>query len=527
MQSNDLHHSSTNSFVRSPHLLANDLQSQLTMLYALTQQQISSPSSSSPSDLTLESQIKRIKKTMPLPNEPPSQIPLISATNSRSSSTSDREVVKVVTTAGPQCVDKEFLTQLLLRKDVIPARKRRDFIPNEMKDDHYWERRRKNNLAAKRSREKRRFNDIVLETKVVELSNENDALKAKLHLMLSRLNMKETEMESLFEEEQRLGHICLKPATLASTMLTHRTGTSDDDDYSSQSTRPKNFSSSETHDDDEVESTTFDDNPLHTRVQHPLLYNQLLGSNNGNGAVDLSRTEVKTGNLLTTISNKSPPPLTPSPSPPNESLLQILANQILKTKQPEAITSSRLLTIASPTDTKPNLSTLKRNLNQIQQDDEQQKKWDEAAMALLSLNKPPPPPPAPTEQQTALQSVCQSVINGLLRKPNPPRATIDYHSNNQQQMQGENFHHHHHQHHHQQQQQQQQDNINSLNQLKTLMNYFSTSSNNSFSMPPLQQSSTCVSEQIQTINNHTQQSHEPRGDMMPLKLRMKMLNAKS
>jgi hypothetical protein len=99
---------------------------------------------------------------MPMPNEPPSQVPLISTRDSRSSSTSEREVVKVVTTAGPQCVDKEFLTQLLLRKDVIPARKRRDFIPNEMKDDHYWERRRKNNLAAKRSREKRRLNDIVL-----------------------------------------------------------------------------------------------------------------------------------------------------------------------------------------------------------------------------------------------------------------------------------------------------------------------------------------------------------------------------
>jgi hypothetical protein len=99
---------------------------------------------------------------MPMPNEPPTQVPFSSARDSRSSSTSDREVVKVVTTAGPQSVDKEFLTQLLLRKDVIPARKRRDFIPNDMKDDHYWERRRKNNLAAKRSREKRRLNDIVL-----------------------------------------------------------------------------------------------------------------------------------------------------------------------------------------------------------------------------------------------------------------------------------------------------------------------------------------------------------------------------
>ena len=71
-------------------------------------------------------------------------------------------MVKVVTTAGPQCVDKQFLTHLLSRKDVIPARKRRDFIPNDLKDNHYWERRRKNNLAAKRSREKRRLTDIVL-----------------------------------------------------------------------------------------------------------------------------------------------------------------------------------------------------------------------------------------------------------------------------------------------------------------------------------------------------------------------------
>lgn len=343
--------------------------------------------------------------------------------------------------------------------------------------------------------------------------------------MLSRLNMKETEMESLFEEEQRLGHICLKPATSASNILGQRSVLSDDDEYSSRSTIPKNYSSSEAHDDDEVESTTTDDNGLNTRVQHPLLYNQLLGhNNNNNGAVDLSRNEVKTGNLLTTIPNKSPSPLTPSPSPPNESLLQILANQILKTKQQDNAASTRLLKIASPTESKQTLPSLKRSFNQIQHDDEQQQeqqqqqqtqqqqKWDEAAMTLLSLNKPPPPPPSPVEQQTALQSVCQSVINGLLRKSNPPRATIDYHSNHQQQAQGENFHH--------------QDNINSLSQLKTLMNYFSTSTNNTLAMPQLQQSSNCVADQINTVTTHTQ-SHEPRGDMMPLKLRMKMLNAKS
>jgi len=50
MQSNDPLH----SFIEPPQLLPSDLQSQLHMLYALTQQQISS---SSPSD----SKIKRIK----------------------------------------------------------------------------------------------------------------------------------------------------------------------------------------------------------------------------------------------------------------------------------------------------------------------------------------------------------------------------------------------------------------------------------------------------------------------------------
>lgn len=420
---------------------------------------------------------------MPLPNEPPTQVSFISATDSNSAL--EREVVKVVTTAGPQCVDKDFLTQLLTRKDVIPARKRRDFIPNNMKDDHYWERRRKNNLAAKRSREKRRLNDIVLgkvllrhlippllrilviETKVVELSNENETLKAKLNLMLSRLNMKEIDMETLFEEEQRLGRICLKPATSVSTLFGHH----DDDEHS---TTFKDYSSSETHDEDEP-------NP---RLHQPISHKQSNGTNNDN-AVDLSRTEVKRGNLLTTIPSKSPSPLTPSPSPSNESLLQVLANQMLHGKHQETITSSRLLTIASPTDQ----PALKRNLNQLRQEDEQQQKWDEAAMTLLSLNKPSP---APVEQQAALQSV----INGLLRKPNPPKATIDYHSHaNSQQMQGENFHHQ-----------------NSFEQWKTLMNYFS--------MPPTQQASAHPA--------HSQQpQHESRGDMMPLKLRMKMLNAKS
>lgn len=68
----------------------------------------------------------------------------------------------------------------LQRKELFSQRKQREFIPDNKKDESYWDRRRRNNEAAKRSREKRRFNDMILEQRVVELSKENHLLKAQL-----------------------------------------------------------------------------------------------------------------------------------------------------------------------------------------------------------------------------------------------------------------------------------------------------------------------------------------------------------
>lgn len=72
------------------------------------------------------------------------------------------------------------LTNNMKRKDLFSQRKQREFIPDNKKDDSYWDRRRRNNEAAKRSREKRRFNDMVLEQRVIELTKENHILKAQL-----------------------------------------------------------------------------------------------------------------------------------------------------------------------------------------------------------------------------------------------------------------------------------------------------------------------------------------------------------
>ncbi|XP_072023635.1 uncharacterized protein [Amphiura filiformis] len=53
----------------------------------------------------------------------------------------------------------------------------------------YWDKRRKNNQAAKRSREKRRLNDIVLEARVLDLTQDNDELREKLEILAERFGI--------------------------------------------------------------------------------------------------------------------------------------------------------------------------------------------------------------------------------------------------------------------------------------------------------------------------------------------------
>lgn len=60
--------------------------------------------------------------------------------------------------------DEELKPQPMIKKS------RKQFVPDEMKDDKYWARRRKNNMAAKRSRDARRMkeNQIALRAGYLE-----------------------------------------------------------------------------------------------------------------------------------------------------------------------------------------------------------------------------------------------------------------------------------------------------------------------------------------------------------------------
>lgn len=80
----------------------------------------------------------------------------------------------------PQISNSTRQGRLIKPKPNTSCRRKREFISDEKKDACYWEKRRKNNEAAKRSREKRRLNDMVLENRVMALNEENVRLKTEL-----------------------------------------------------------------------------------------------------------------------------------------------------------------------------------------------------------------------------------------------------------------------------------------------------------------------------------------------------------
>lgn len=95
------------------------------------------------------------------------------------------------------------LGRLIKPKPNMSCRRKREFISDEKKDASYWEKRRKNNEAAKRSREKRRLNDMVLENRVIALNDENVRLKTELLQLKLRFGLISTA--SYIEKSQQIG----------------------------------------------------------------------------------------------------------------------------------------------------------------------------------------------------------------------------------------------------------------------------------------------------------------------------------
>ncbi|CAF1691171.1 unnamed protein product, partial [Adineta ricciae] len=79
----------------------------------------------------------------------------------------------------------------------------KQFVPDELKDEKYWARRRKNNLAAKRSRDARRMKENQIALRADFLERESDLLKKQLEDLKrenQKLKMKLIQYESSIKQ---------------------------------------------------------------------------------------------------------------------------------------------------------------------------------------------------------------------------------------------------------------------------------------------------------------------------------------
>jgi len=84
-----------------------------------------------------------------------------------------------------------------LRPQPIIRKRKKTYVNGEDKDDKYWERREKNNMAARRSREARRLKENQIALRTAYLEKENGALQ-------QALDKSAAENERLKEENKRL-----------------------------------------------------------------------------------------------------------------------------------------------------------------------------------------------------------------------------------------------------------------------------------------------------------------------------------
>lgn len=72
------------------------------------------------------------------------------------------------------------------------------------KDDKYWEKRIKNNIAARRSREARRLKENQIALRAAFLEKENETLKAKVASIQATNSRLNSEMKVLSDRLKRI-----------------------------------------------------------------------------------------------------------------------------------------------------------------------------------------------------------------------------------------------------------------------------------------------------------------------------------
>lgn len=95
------------------------------------------------------------------------------------------EEIALVTIPGQENFDPKGrrFTEDELKPQPMIKKSKKVFVADENKDDRYWARRKKNNVAAKRSRDARRVKENQIAMRAAFLESENDAMKVELETL--------------------------------------------------------------------------------------------------------------------------------------------------------------------------------------------------------------------------------------------------------------------------------------------------------------------------------------------------------
>jgi len=91
-----------------------------------------------------------------------------------------------------------------LRPQPIIRKRKKSYVPPNSKDERYWEKRVKNNIAARRSREARRLKENQIALRAAFLEKENTALKEEMRKMSSENKKLMAEKEQLQQQLKSL-----------------------------------------------------------------------------------------------------------------------------------------------------------------------------------------------------------------------------------------------------------------------------------------------------------------------------------
>lgn len=89
---------------------------------------------------------------------------------------------------------KKYLREKLQLQPTLKKSKKQ-FVPNELKDDRYWARRNKNNVAAKRSRDTRRFKENQIVIAATYLEHDNESMRKQLEAAQQKIARLEKRLE--------------------------------------------------------------------------------------------------------------------------------------------------------------------------------------------------------------------------------------------------------------------------------------------------------------------------------------------